>query len=423
MTGSPPAAGPSPIPSANPSPNPDSAPASGPPSGRPPRFRSVMLLAFGQVAGWSALFYTFPAQLARYEDAFAGQGPSPALGLSLCLAATALCAPTSGAWIDRGRAPWMMPAGALVGAAALAMLSRVENLWSFFALWALVGAASSFCLYEPCFALLTRARGMGARKAITAVTLVAGFATLVAFPTVSALDAAFGWRGATLGMAALAGLVSAPLLAFGARMAEAEAPTRPPGPRRRGPSFRAALRRPGAARVAVAFGGASICHGLIASNVLPLMTELGAAESVAIAAASAMGPMQVVSRIALTLAPSRWPAAALSCVTLSMMALAATALIFVAAGPWAAAGFVFLQGGAVGAMTILRPTTLVEAAGTEDFGAVSGAVAMVLMLGMAVAPALGAGLRALAGPEITLLAAACLPALGATLLVPLFRRK
>ena len=28
-----------------------------------------MLLAFGQVAGWSALFYTFPAQLARYEDA------------------------------------------------------------------------------------------------------------------------------------------------------------------------------------------------------------------------------------------------------------------------------------------------------------------------------------------------------------------
>ncbi|MEE3100637.1 MAG: hypothetical protein VX463_12795, partial [Pseudomonadota bacterium] len=121
--------------------------------------------------------------------------------------------------------------------------------------------------------------------------------------------------------------------------------------------------------------------------------------------------------------PSRWPAALLGALTLAMLATASVALIFVAFGPWAAAGFVFLQGGAVGAMTILRPATLAEAAGTEDFGAVSGAVALFLMLGMACAPALGAGLRALAGPEVTLLTAACLPALGAALLIPLFRSR
>ena len=58
-----------------------------------------------------------------------------------------------------------------------------------------MGVSMAGCLYEACFALLPRARGIHAKRAIASVTLIAGFATAVAFPSVGALEAAFldGW--------------------------------------------------------------------------------------------------------------------------------------------------------------------------------------------------------------------------------------
>ncbi|MEO1686718.1 MAG: MFS transporter, partial [Pseudomonadota bacterium] len=159
-------------------------------------------LAVGQIVVWSGMFYGFSALLPRWEAAFAQTpGPAPALGLSLALAVAAMCAPAAGRAVDRGLGPWLMPAGALAGAAGLALLSQAQSLWAFHAVWAAMGAAMACCLYEPCFALLTRARGADARRAIAALTLIAGFATLVCFPTVAALESALGWRGAMRVMA------------------------------------------------------------------------------------------------------------------------------------------------------------------------------------------------------------------------------
>ncbi|MGM0584005.1 MAG: MFS transporter [Pseudomonadota bacterium] len=386
---------------------------------------AVAALAAGQTLIWSALFYTFPAQLPRYEAAFAGQGPAPALGMTAALAAMALASPGAGRWVDRGRAPWMMPAAALLGAAALAALSRAESVWAFLGLWAVIGLAAAGCLYEPCFALLTRARGLSARRAIAAVTLVAGFATAVAYPSVTAMDAAWGWRGATLGQAIVAAALAAPLLAWGAARMEREARAGGAAPGARGRvSLRAALRRPGAARVAAAFAGAALCHGLVTAHMLPLLGAQGVAAGLAATLAALVGPMQVAGRLALLRAPERWRGAALSAGALGAMGLASLSLLGAGAGLGlaGAAMFIALQGAANGAVTILRPATLAEAAGTEDFGAVSGAVALTFAAGLAAAPALGGALRAAGGAEAALVFTACAPLLGAALLGPLMRR-
>ena len=49
-------------------------------------------------------------------------------------------------------------------------------------------------LYEAAFATLTRIYGMSARKPITGITLIAGFASTVGWPLTAWLEARYGWR-------------------------------------------------------------------------------------------------------------------------------------------------------------------------------------------------------------------------------------
>ena len=69
-------------------------------------------------------------------------------------------------------------------------------------------------LYEPAFNLLTRRFAGHYREAITALTLVGGFASTLAFPAVAWLIAVLEWRGAlqAIGLALLPGI--APLHAW-----------------------------------------------------------------------------------------------------------------------------------------------------------------------------------------------------------------
>jgi predicted MFS family arabinose efflux permease len=50
-------------------------------------------------------------------------------------------------------------------------------------------------LYEAAFATVVRLYGQDARRAITGITLFAGFASTVGWPLSSYLAHEFGWRG------------------------------------------------------------------------------------------------------------------------------------------------------------------------------------------------------------------------------------
>ncbi len=390
-------------------------------------FAPIAALAVGQTLLWAGLYYVFPALLPRFEAAFGAEpGPPVALGMTLALAGMAAAAPMAGRAVDRGRGPLIVPAGGIVASLALLLAAHAPGKTLFLAAWPVLGLACAFCLYEPAFALITRARPETARRAIASVTLVAGFATAVAFPLASALEAAFGWRGAATGLAALAAFAGVPLAAWGAARLEAEAPLPVPGaapPRRVG--FPEAIRRPGVARIAAAFACVSLCHGMIVTHMLPLLTAQGIAPALAVTAAALLGPMQVAGRIALLSAPPGWRAAALAAGALA--SLAAASLVLISAGHGggvaAAALFIALQGAAIGTVTILRPSVLAETAGTQDFGAVAGAAALTWMGGMAVAPTLGGALRDLGGADAALAVSAALPCLGLALLLPLLRRR
>src|SRR5262249_38489399 len=102
---------------------------------------------------------------------------------------------------------------------------------------------------DPAFATLGRIFGVGARPAITTLTLAGGFASTVSWPATHFLIDAVGWRDTYLAYAALLAFVVAPLAAFALPRSRAEA-QRPRG--------RAARPRPARGRRCLRPG----CHRL-----------------------------------------------------------------------------------------------------------------------------------------------------------------
>ena len=68
-----------------------------------------------------------------------------------------------------------------------------------------------FGLYEAAFATVAGLYGRDARNAITGITLFAGFASTVGWPTSALFIDAFGWRGACLAWAALHLVIGLPM--------------------------------------------------------------------------------------------------------------------------------------------------------------------------------------------------------------------
>ena len=182
--------------------------------------RDVVPLALAQTILWAVLYYSFPALLPEWERDFGWSKTEISGAFTAALIVTALLAPLAGRLIDRGAARLIHPGGALLGAAMLVALSQVTELWQFYAVWIGIGLAMSVSLYEACFAIITLTVGARARVAITTVTLFAGFAGTLAFPSAYYLSAWLGWRGAVLGFAAIAAGLVVPLMLLGLRWLE-----------------------------------------------------------------------------------------------------------------------------------------------------------------------------------------------------------
>ena len=78
---------------------------------------------------------------------------------------------------------------------AIALMGFAQTPAQWLILWAIVGVTQAGCLYETCFAFLTRRLGQGARAAITQVTLIAGFSGTLSFPLGHWLAKAWGRPG------------------------------------------------------------------------------------------------------------------------------------------------------------------------------------------------------------------------------------
>ena len=340
----------------------------------------------------------FPALLLRWESDFEWGRVALSGGLTSALVIAAVTGVFVGRLIDRGHGRMLMTTSALAGAGLIAVLPVIDHLWQFYLIWSLVGVMMAGCLYEPCFAVVTRQFGSAAKQPIILITLVAGFAGTLCFPLATSIADAWGWRTSVWVFSLLVGGVAAPLFWLGVGPGASEsAVRRPPVSVGFMEAARPVLSRPIFWLLAIAFGALSLNHGMIISHALPLMESRGVSPGVAVLAASLFGVAQVIGRLCLLgfnprtslVSVCGWAFAAL-CLASVSLAAASAALIFLFL-------FVGLQGGGVGIQTIAKPVVTAEVLGRTHFGTISALVSFAYILGWAFAPSVAGIVWALSG--------------------------
>lgn len=383
---------------------------------------AIWLLAIGQTLIYAGCYYSFPALLPELAAGTGWSKATLALGPTLGFLIMAGLTVVTGRLVDRGLGGEMLIWGPVLVAVGVLGLALAPTPAVWLLSWALIGVAQAGCLYETCFAFLTRRLGDDARAAITRVTLVAGFAGTLAFPLGHWVGRVLGGQGGMLVFAALA-LLAVPCNIWAVRSLRRReragatpAPT-PPG------TLQVALKKPAFWIIAAAFTAIYLNHGILLTYVLVLFADRGAAPGLAALAAASIGPAQVAGRLILLAAGARVSTGQATKVAAG--GIVAAGMILWAAGmaPILIFAFALAQGAGAGLMSILRPVLIAEVLGRSGFGVISGAVAVAPILASAAAPSVGAGLLALGGPDLVYAACLVLAGLGLALVIVLLARR
>lgn len=158
------------------------------------------------------------------------------------------------------------------------------------AAWLIMGLAMGLGLYDAAFATLGRIYGEAARRPITGITLIAGFASTVAWPLTALGHATLGWRYTCAAWALAHILIGLPLNLL--------------LPRLRGSILETANRaKPYVPMdrnmwlLGFAFAAGWVVSTAMAAHLPRLLEAAGASATEAVAAAALVGPAQVAARI------------------------------------------------------------------------------------------------------------------------------
>ncbi len=366
---------------------------------------AIAYLAIGETLVWSSTFYVFPAMLIRWESALGWSRPDLTFAILLASVATAFASLVCGQIIDKGYGHRQLAICAAAAGVCIGLLAFVTTHWQFYMLWIVIGMMLAGALYDPCFAVVTRALGAKARRSITAITLVAGFASTLSFPLAHHLSESIGWQNTQLVFAAIAIFAAAPLLYLGGSRLEYQYRSTNPGwQQARTPASKSFTftKQPVFWLLAGGFALAGVVHGAVLQHLIPLLSERGLSLSLAVIAVSFIGPMQVTGRIVIALLDKRIDNHGTALMTFGGMALSIIVLLLAIRQPSLLWLFIVLFGGGYGILSIIRPVIARDMLGEINFGAKSGVLAFVYVLGSGSAPYFGSLLWRMGGYDLML---------------------
>lgn len=350
-------------------------------------------ISVGQVISWGTMYYGFAVLVVPMERELGWSRTDLNAALSIGLLTSGMCAFSAGVWIDRHGARGLMTLASLAGAALLALWPLVDSLIGFYAVWALIGVAMAGTLYEPSFAAVARVFPRDARRAITAITLVGGFASTVFIPLIQFTIDRAGWRDALLMMAACNLLCAA---IHWILIPPAERGGGKPDLPRDKAALASALRRPAFWYLSVCFTAMSVVFTAVGFHLVPLMLERGLSMAAIVAGYAVIGPMQVAGRLLVVFAGQRISTRLIGTVSFALYPVA-MALLFLPADATLIVAFAIVYGLPNGIVTIVRGTIVPEMFGPNAYGAISGALGTPGMLARAAGPLLMAAIWTLTG--------------------------
>ncbi len=349
-------------------------------------WRAVPVLGVTQILAWGTIFYT-PVLIVPLIAADRGWSISFAMGgFSVGLLVAALVAPTMGRSVDRLGGHVVMTIGSLGGALGLVCVVLAGNRVTYMLAWTLLGAAMAASLYDAAFASLGRIFGAAARNAITALTLIGGFASTVGWPTTHLLIDKIGWRGTYLLYAVVLALVAAPLHALALPRTRASGTAPASGATSGVPSKVLPASGLPFVLVAGAFAIYAFVPSGLSAHLLAIFGRAGIDAATVVTLGALFGPAQVGARLlefvfARNLHPLWIARGALGMLLAAFVILAAFGI-----STATAAIFALMFGGANGLITITRGAVPLALFGAAGYGQIVGRLAGPFLLVQSIAP-------------------------------------
>jgi predicted MFS family arabinose efflux permease len=340
---------------------------------------TVLVLGTTQTLAWASSYY-LPAILA---DSIARDIGVPSTwvfaAFSVALLIAAAIGPRIGRQIDMVGGRGVLALSNLVLAAGLVELGMAGSAVSLGAAWVILGFGMGLGLYDTAFAALGRIYGENARRAITGITLIAGFASTVGWPLTAWGAAELGWRNTCFAWAAAHILLGLPLnrLLLPAARGSAPAPSKAGG-------TAVHFDRP-MVLLAFAFAAAWVVTAAMAAHLPRLLEAAGATAGQAIVAGALIGPSQVAARLVEAGLLSKYHpllSARLAAVTHPIGA----AVLAIAGASHLSGVFAVLHGAGNGVLTIARGTVPLAIFGPDNYGYRLGLIGAPARIAQAAAP-------------------------------------
>ena len=383
----------------------------------------VLPFAISQTLAWATCFYSFPAFLPIWETQLGFSKTSLTGAYTLSLFVAAIFAPFVGRFIDKGFGNLVFSFGTVLAFSCLFLLSNAAEIWHFYFLWFFMGIAMSCSLYEACFAFLTNTLANKARRAITFVTLAAGFGGTISFLSAHFLTQFLGWRSAILVFSLVILVVNLPLVLSATKMLNKFSKGFVKQSSGNLKDALSVVKKPIFWLLGGAFAFMSLNHGMLVSHLLPIFYDRGLDVKTAVLAASCIGPMQVIGRLMMLASEKRVSVLSLCSVSFISLFIAGCSIYLGNLSLGLIIAFVVFQGASYGVLSIIRPTVISGLLGRNDFGIISGLLAVGFMLGSALAPLFGSLVWQLGTYDLVIFVALLLPAFAFLLLIAAWRLK
>ncbi|TKW79136.1 MAG: MFS transporter [Bradyrhizobium icense] len=344
----------------------------------PPQLPIILALGTTQTLAWGSSYY-LPAILADPIGRDLGVSSNwifAAFSASLVL--SAILGPRIGRQIDLVGGRSVLCISNLTLAAGLALLGFTYSIPVLIIAWLLLGVGMGMGLYDAAFGALGRIYGDAARRSITGITLIAGFASTVGWPLTALGLEQIGWRNTCFAWAAAHILLGLPINFFmipavqGAKAAIANA-VKPHVPIDRVMML-----------LAFTFAAAWTVTGAMAAHFPRIMEAAGATPVQAIAAGALIGPAQVAARVVEAGFLSRYHplvSTRLACITHPI-----GAVIVAIFGGAAASVFAVFHGSGNGILTIARGTLPLAIFGSQNYAYRLGLLGAPSRMAQAAAP-------------------------------------
>lgn len=363
----------------------------------PGAWAQVLALSITETVSWGILYYAFAVFLVPMGDDLGWSRADLTGAFSLALLVAGLAGVPIGRWLDRHGPHALMTAGSILAALLVAGWAGVDRLPLFYVIWVGLGVAMAAVLYEPAFAVIATSfpERRERSRALTVLTFVGGFASVIFIPLASWLITHVGWRPALLALAAILAAVTIPLHALVLRprgKSDVGSPALAVGSSDSGEERITADARLGHVLRSAAFwalgGGFFLVMAAVVAvtiHLIPYLQEQGFSAADAASAAGLVGLLALPGRLIFTPLGAVVPR---QVVTALIFALEAAAIVvLIGADTWAEVVlFVVLFGAGFGAITPARAALVADMYGATAYGTISGVLGAFITGARALAP-------------------------------------